>query len=86
MSKHKYTHIQALLPEIKSMLAFGMTQREVGIGIIQLPEDRAAKLLGILECQIGSIAKIHNLRGVLERWSPLTEDQQATVFSLIDKV
>ncbi len=29
MSKRKYTHIQELVPEIKSMLASGMTQREV---------------------------------------------------------
>ena len=29
MEKRNYTHIQALLPEIKSMLAEGKTQREV---------------------------------------------------------
>lgn len=29
MSKRNYTHIQALLPEIKAMLAEGKTQREV---------------------------------------------------------
>ena len=29
MKKRKYTHVQALLPEIKAMLAEGKTQREV---------------------------------------------------------
>ena len=29
MEKRKYTHVQALLPEIKAMLAEGKTQREV---------------------------------------------------------
>ena len=29
MEKRNYTHIQALLPEIKAMLAEGKTQREV---------------------------------------------------------
>lgn len=29
MKKRNYTHIQALLPEIKAMLAEGKTQREV---------------------------------------------------------
>lgn len=29
MEKRKYTHIQALLPEIKAMLAEGKTQREI---------------------------------------------------------
>ncbi|WP_297197994.1 hypothetical protein [uncultured Flavonifractor sp.] len=29
MEKRKYTHVQALLPEIKAMLADGKTQREV---------------------------------------------------------
>ena len=29
MSKRKYTHIQVLLPEIKTMLSEGKTQREV---------------------------------------------------------
>lgn len=29
MEKRKYTHIQALLPEIKAMLSAGKTQREV---------------------------------------------------------
>lgn len=29
MLKRRYTHIQALLPEIKAMLAAGKTQREV---------------------------------------------------------
>ena len=29
MEKRHYTHVQALLPEIKTMLAEGKTQREV---------------------------------------------------------
>ena len=29
MKKRNYTHVQALLPEIKAMLAEGKTQREV---------------------------------------------------------
>lgn len=29
MSKRKYTHIEALLPEIKQMLASGQSQREI---------------------------------------------------------
>lgn len=29
MEKRKYTHVQALLPEIRAMLAEGKTQREV---------------------------------------------------------
>ena len=29
MEKRNYTHVQALLPEIKTMLAEGKTQREV---------------------------------------------------------
>lgn len=29
MSKRKYTHIQALLPEIKEMVSKGKTQREI---------------------------------------------------------
>ena len=29
MGKRNYTHVQALLPEIKAMLAEGKTQREV---------------------------------------------------------
>lgn len=29
MKKRNYTHVQALLPEIKAMLAAGKTQREI---------------------------------------------------------
>ncbi len=29
MSKRQYTHVQALLPEIKAMVAAGKTQREI---------------------------------------------------------
>ena len=29
MGKRNYTHVQALLPEIKAMIAEGKTQREV---------------------------------------------------------
>lgn len=29
MSKRNYTHVQALLPEIKEMVSKGMTQREI---------------------------------------------------------
>ena len=29
MSRQKYTHVQALLPEIRAMIAAGKTQREV---------------------------------------------------------
>ena len=29
MSKRKYTHVQALLPEIKAMVEAGKTQREI---------------------------------------------------------
>lgn len=29
MTKRNYTHVQALLPEIRAMLAEGKTQREV---------------------------------------------------------
>lgn len=30
MSKRQYTHVQALLPEIKATVAAGKTQREIG--------------------------------------------------------
>ena len=39
MKKRNYTHVQALLPEIKAMLAEGKTQREVAEPIYIVAEQ-----------------------------------------------
>lgn len=46
MKKRNYTHVQALLPEIRAMLAAGRTQREVA-GYYGFPDKKVVK--GLLE-------------------------------------
>ncbi|MFQ7673182.1 MAG: imidazolonepropionase [Ruminococcus sp.] len=73
MKKRNYTHVQALLPEIRAMLAAGRTQREVA-GYYGFPDKKVVK--GLLERERRKERKLE--AGILPRPQRPAEKRSST--------